>query len=85
MEGASVDLRKCRFGDTLISSLGAELKYIKPSEDKDFYDHIVKYIKIPGQKIGRNAMGNRTHSGHVFRNNRNPERDQDIIKVIKKN
>ena len=78
MAQIQIDLRTCTEGDTLISSLGAVLKYLGPTEEGDYYDHIVKYTD---PLMG---YGSRTHDGHVMRHNRIAAIDHDIVKIIKK-
>ena len=75
-----VDLRTCEKDDILISALGTSLKYIRPSEETGYYDHEVEYID--GEFKG--SSGTRTHDGYVFRKNRIPETDHDIVAIIKK-
>lgn len=70
-----IDLRTCKPGDQLISSLGAKLKYIGPTDKDHYYDHIVEY------EDKDKGHGTRTHDGHVFRHNRKVESDHDIIKI----
>ena len=71
-----VDLRTCKKGDTLISALGAELEYDRPCTESEYMDHLVKY------KDEDKGQGTRTHDGYVFENNRKPETDHDIVKII---
>lgn len=71
-----VDLRTCNEGDLLVTKHGLILRYIRPCGDDSYYDHDVEYIN---SNFGN---GTRTHSGHVFKNNRKSE-DQDIVKIIK--
>lgn len=78
---SKIDLRECEKGDILISSQGAKLEYVEPLPEDNYYDHLVKHID--GEHIG--GFGTRTHDGHVFRMNRMPEIDHDIVKIIKKN
>jgi len=73
-----IDLRTCTKGDTLISSLGATLIYVGPTEEGDYYDHIVEYSDPSKGK------GSRTHEGYVMRHNRIARIDHDIVKIIKK-
>ena len=71
-----IDLRKCKKGDRLISSHGEELIYVGPLPESHYYDHEVEYVDpLKGN-------GSRTHDGFVFRNNRIPETDHDIVKII---
>ena len=72
-----IDLRTCEKGDILISSLGGKLRYIGPMEESDYMDHEVEYLD---PLLGN---GTRTHEGFVFRKNRIPETDHDIVKIIK--
>lgn len=78
----SVDLRKCKNGDILISALGAKLKYVGPLEDGHYYDHKVQFIELPDGSKPNDSFGTRTHDGYVFRKNRIPEIDHDIVEVI---
>lgn len=72
-----VDLRTCKKGDILISALGAKLKYLKPTKnDNDNYDHLVEYLDSDS------GNGTRTHDGYVFRKNRIPKTDHDIVEII---
>jgi len=77
MERGKVDLRKCEKGDILISALGAELKYVRPTKDSEYLDHVVEYID---DNMGE---GTRTHDGYVFQKNRIPATDHDIVRIIK--
>ena len=76
-ERGNVDLRDCDEGDILISALGGVLKYIRPTEEDNYYDHHVEYLD------GDLGDGTRTHDGYVFRKNRKPETDHDIVRIIK--
>lgn len=82
-----IDLRDCSKGDILISSLGGKLKYIEPLPEDHYYDHLVEYIEAfggeSGDKIPVGSQGTRTHDGYVFRKNRIPETDHDIVKIVK--
>ena len=69
----AVDLRECKAGDKLISSHGMTLTYVKRIEN-GFYDHEVQYPD--------GSVGTRTNDGHVFRKNRIPETDHDIVEII---
>ena len=79
MERGKVDLSTCKKGDILISALGAKLEYVKPLPENDFYDHEVKYVEDPLR-----GRGTRTNDGYVFKYNRIPETDHDIVEIIKK-
>lgn len=82
-----VDLSKCKKGDILISTHGAKLEYIAPTPWKQYtyLDHVVRYIKdSDGSSFGKNNYGTRTNDGFVFANNRDPELDHDIAKIIKR-
>jgi len=72
-----IDLRICTKGDILISSHGAKLKYVRPTIEREYLDHVVEY---DDPLLGN---GTRTHNGFVFKNNRKPEIDHDIVKIIK--
>ena len=80
MDKGKVDLRECRKGDVLISALGAKLEYVEPLPVDNYYDHKVKHVD--GEYAG--SFGTRIDDGHVFRYNRMPEYDHDIVQVIKK-
>jgi len=83
----SVDLRNCKKGDVLISSLGATLEYVCPTPWKhyQYLDHVVKYVKdAKGKSMGKDNYGTRTHDGFAYLKNRNPETDHDIVKVLPK-
>jgi hypothetical protein len=70
-----VDLRTCKKGDILISVHGLKLKYVRPCDEGNYYDHEVAYFeKFKGR-------GTRTHNGQVFRKNR-METDEDIVEII---
>ena len=73
-----VDLRTCNKGDILISALGAQLEYVRPTRDDEYLDHVVKYLE---KDVGE---GTRTHDGFVFAKNRMPNFDHDIVKIIQK-
>lgn len=73
-----VDLRTCKEGDILISALGGLLKYIRPTTETEYLDHYVQHLdKYLGD-------GTRTDDGYVFKFNRKPETDHDIIAIIPK-
>jgi hypothetical protein len=72
-----IDLRTCKEGDILISSQGTRLKYLRPTNEREYLDHVVEY---EDPLLGN---GTRTHDGFVFKHNRIPETDHDIIKIIK--
>jgi hypothetical protein len=78
LKRGGVDLSKCKPGDILISAHGDILKYISPAEETNYYDHKVEYIDP------QKGNGSRTNDGYVFRQNRIPETDHDIILVIPK-
>jgi len=82
LEGV-IDLRLCKHGDILITSLGGKLKYCRQyrGDENNYYDHEIEYIELDGKSIS--YPGTRTHSGHVYRNNRKPETDHDVIKIIR--
>lgn len=79
-----IDLRECEEGDILISSHGAKLKYIRPTKGSEYLDHYVQYIEFPDGAKPHLSFGTRSHDGYVFRYNRKPETDHDIVKIIKK-
>lgn len=74
-----VDLRNCKKGDKLLSKHGIILEYVGPLPEGHYYDHEVKY---PDDSTFKGSMGTRTHDGHVFRKNRQPE-DHDIVEILK--
>jgi hypothetical protein len=70
-----LDLRKAKPGDKLLSKHGIILTYIKPLPEEHLYDHEVAYIEGKGQ---------RTNSGHVYKNpSSRLETDHDIIAILK--
>lgn len=69
-----IDLSKCKKGQKLLSSHGVILTYVAPLPDNNYYDHIVEYPN--------GAVGSRTNDGFVYRNNRKPEIDEDIVKIL---
>tara|TARA_R110000782_G_scaffold264961_1_gene358412 strand:- start:567 stop:803 length:237 start_codon:yes stop_codon:yes gene_type:complete len=77
-----VDLNTCKKGDRLITSQGTELEYVckTPWKHYTYLDHVVKY---PTKSFGENNYGTRTNDGFVFKKNRIPKTDNDIIKIIK--
>jgi hypothetical protein len=84
MERGKVDLRTCEPGDTLISALGAKLKYVGQTDKYSFYDHVVEYLEMDGKPCKDMGTGTRTHDGYVMRMNRQPDIDHDIVEIIKK-
>ena len=85
-----IDLRKCKEGDTLITSQGSILEYVSTTPWKYFTyaDHVVRYVKDKnGKKFSANKYlqmyGTRTNDGYVFIKNRIAETDHDVIKVIR--
>jgi hypothetical protein len=72
-----IDLRECEAGDMLISSLGSKLKYVRPTNEDEYLDHVVEYLD---DGLGK---GTRTHDGYVFAKNRKPDTDHDIVEIIK--
>ena len=81
-----IDLHTCEEGDILISSHGHKLIYVRKTKEFEYLDYIVKYYeKDDGTKYSLNCMGSRTNDGYVFKKNRMPEIDHDIVKIIKKN
>lgn len=77
MEDFTIDLRTCKKGDMLISSHGTKLRYVRPTKETEYLDHIVEYLD---PNLGN---GSRTHDGFVFKFNRLPT-DENIVKIIKK-
>ena len=87
MERGKVDLRICKEGDTLVSSLGAVLEYVRPTPWKyyNYLDHVVRYVVDEnGNPYKEENFGTRTHDGFVFAKNRKPETDHDIVEIIRK-
>ena len=83
----NIDLSKCNPGDILISSLGDKLEYVAPTpwNHLTYLDHVVRYVEDKNGKPYRNEIyGTRTNDGFVYANNRNPEWDHDIVKIISK-
>ena len=73
----SVDLSTCVRGDKLLTSRGNVVEYVSktPFEYHTYLDHVIRY--------SNGSYGARTNDGYVFLNNRKPETDEDIIKIIK--
>ena len=69
----AVDLRTCKKGDKLLSSLGMILTYVGVLPALDYMDHEVKYPD--------GARGTRAHNGQAFRVHRKPETDHDIVAI----
>ena len=69
----TIDLRNCKPGDKLVSSLGEILTYIKPLPNSDYMDHEIRYAN--------GSPGTRTHDGFVFKKNRK-DTDHNIVKII---
>ena len=72
-----IDLRTCKKGDILISSHGLKLEYLRPTKYPEYLDHKVRYLD---KNMGE---GTRTHDGFVFKHNRIPKTDHDIIEIIR--
>lgn len=83
MKSNIIDLSTCRKGDILVSSLGAKLQYVGNLAADDYYDHKVKYIQMENGSRPIDVFGTRTNDGYVFKNNRKPETDHDIVKIMK--
>ena len=82
MERGKVDLSRCVAGDILISALGAKLEYVSPTKDGEYLEHKVRYLVDPdGKPYPKDCMGTRTNDGYVFRHNRIPETDHDIVEI----
>lgn len=84
-----IDLRVCKPGDYLISSLKGVLVYESNNIDiKCEYPHYIrhKYLYKNGSFIECSELGqcSRTDGGYVYRFNRIPEIDHDIIYIIPK-
>ena len=82
-----IDLRTCKKGDILVSSLGVTLQYIAPTpwEGHTYLDHVVQYlISADGTRFHKNFYGTRTHDGFVYKNRRIPETENDIVKIYHK-
>jgi len=73
-----VDLRKCKKGDLLISSLGGILKYNEQTKFDGCLKHTVNYL------YPKTGNGTRSDDGFVFINKRQPETDHDIVKIVPK-
>lgn len=83
MERGKVDLRECNPGDTLISALGAKLKYVRIATESQYLDHYVQYVQLPDGSKPKGQFGTRTHDGYVFAKNRIAATDHDIVEIIK--
>jgi hypothetical protein len=84
----TIDLSTCTAGDFLISSHGTILEYVgkTPMHGLTYLDHVVRYRVDKDGKFSfpNNSLGTRTNDGFVFRSNRIPESDEDIILIIPK-
>lgn len=83
MERGKVDLSTCEEGDILYSIHGDKLKYLRPTKEGEYLDHLVQYVEFANGKKYGNSLGTRTNDGYVFKNNRIPETDSDIVKIVK--
>ena len=82
MERGKVDLSRCVAGDILISALGAKLEYVSPTKEGQYLEHVVRYLVSPdGKPYPKDWVGTRTNDGYVFRHNRIPEIDHDIVEI----
>ncbi len=79
-----IDLNTCQKGDLLLTSHGIIMEYVckTPWKQYNYLDHVVKY---PSKQFGDNNYGTRTNDGYVFKHNRIPETDHDIVDIIYKN
>lgn len=78
-----VDLSQCNPGDLLLTSKGSILKYLRPTNENEYLDHKVQYIWTP--ELGfceLDNVGTRTNDGFVFKNNRIPETDHDVVAIL---
>ncbi|MFW5847490.1 MAG: hypothetical protein ACOCVF_01035 [bacterium] len=82
MKRGKVDLRKCNRNDILISALGAKLKYVRPTTEREYLDHYVQYIEMPDGTKPKNQFDTRTDDGYVFKIKRRPEIDHNIVEII---
>jgi len=90
-ERGKVDLRKCEKGDVLVSALGAIYHYEREIDKENpedwsmsYYDHLTHEITADG-KVNVKSHCTRTHDGYVFKMNRIPETDHDIVLIVKRN
>lgn len=82
MERGKVNLSRCVAGDILISALGAKLEYVSRTKNGEYLEHKVRYLVDPdGKPYPKDCMGTRTNDGYVFRYNRIPETDHDIVEI----
>jgi hypothetical protein len=80
----TVNLNTCENGDILIGSHGAILEYVGRTTSDQYLDHVVHYItNSNGFRYSVDNIGTRTNDGFVFKNNRIPETDEDIVQIIK--
>jgi hypothetical protein len=85
LERGKIDLRECVEGDILISVHGHKLKYIRPTINSEYLDHLVQYLEDDkGVPYNENNFGTRTHDGYVFKFKR-LDTDHDIVQIIKQN
>lgn len=80
----NINLDECFKGDILISTQGAILEYLCPTEEWEYLDHKVKYISSEKEGVVMKGEGTRTNDGYVFQFNRMPESDHDISRIIKR-
>lgn len=87
MANQTINLNTCNPGDLLISRHGAILKYVGPTDKNQpegYFDHKVEYVMVDGElNTGQLGGGTRTNDGYVFRKNRKPETDHDIVSIIR--
>ena len=76
MNTKSIDLRKCRPGDKLLSKKGNVVTYLGNDSGNFLWPHRIQYID--------GGIGTRTNDGFVFSANRWPE-DDDIVKILSPN
>ena len=72
-----IDLSTCKKGQKLLSSHGQILTYVGPLHETNYYDHAVT--------CADGSRGTRTNEGFVFRNNRRPKTDHDIVEILSAN
>lgn len=77
-----INLDKCKPGDILIGRHGAVMEYIKKDIIDNPYPHIVQFISIPGEDVGKDCFGTRATNGYAFLNHKLPT-DQDVVAIIR--
>ena len=78
-----IDLSKCTRGDILACKHDTICEYLHPLPEEHNYDHQVKYLRLKGDYVLPDDMGNgtRCNDGFVYRKNRR-DTDLDVVQII---